>query len=138
MGANRHVYVIWTSAPCDPRTDKNASLSRVQIQAPAPTYPHTHKITHLVGSNLDTRTSLPTHTHNYPSSCSCNVLCCMTNLFCNVLVKLGKGVVEAEQGAIHELARKKSHATQHCNAKPEILNEPDSIDLKLEDENDED
>jgi len=36
----------------------------------------------------------------------------MTNLFCNVLVKFEKGAVEAEQGAIHELAWKKSHATQ--------------------------
>ena len=36
----------------------------------------------------------------------------MTNLFCNVLVKFGEGAVEAEQGAIRELAWKKSHATQ--------------------------
>jgi hypothetical protein len=37
----------------------------------------------------------------------------MTNLFCNVLVKFEKGAVEAEQGAIYELAWKKSHSTQH-------------------------
>ena len=45
------------------------------------------------------------------------VLCCMTNLFCNVLVKFGKGAVEAEQGAIHELAWKKSQATQQWERK---------------------
>jgi hypothetical protein len=27
------------------------------------------------------------------------MLCCVTNLFCNVLVKFGEGAVEAEQGA---------------------------------------
>jgi hypothetical protein len=37
----------------------------------------------------------------------------MANLFCNVFVKFGEGAVEAEQGAIRELAWKKSHATQH-------------------------
>jgi hypothetical protein len=37
----------------------------------------------------------------------------MANLYCNVLVKFGEGAVEAEQGAIRELAWKKSHATQH-------------------------
>jgi hypothetical protein len=40
----------------------------------------------------------------------------MANLFCNVLVKFGEGAVEAEQGAIRELAWKKSHATQHLRA----------------------
>jgi len=40
----------------------------------------------------------------------------MANLFCNVLVKFGEGAVEAEQGAIRELAWKKSHATQQYQA----------------------
>ena len=47
------------------------------------------------------------------------MLCCMANLFCNVLVKFGEAAVEAEQGAIRELAWKKSHATQHYVA-PQI------------------
>ena len=41
----------------------------------------------------------------------------MANLFCNVLVKFGEGAVEAEQGAIRELAWKKSHATQQLSPK---------------------
>jgi hypothetical protein len=45
------------------------------------------------------------------------VLCCVTSLFCNVLVKFGEGAVEAEQGAIHELPWKMSHATQQLVAK---------------------
>ena len=46
MGANSHVYMIWTSAPCDPKTARNASLIRVQIQAPAPANPRAHTTTH--------------------------------------------------------------------------------------------
>jgi hypothetical protein len=48
-----------------------------------------------------------------------DVLCCMANFFCNVLVKFGEGAVEAEQGAIRELAWKKSHARQHWDGKTE-------------------
>jgi len=46
------------------------------------------------------------------------LLYCMTNLFCNALVKFGEGAVEAVQGAMHELAWKTSHATQQIEAEP--------------------
>ena len=49
------------------------------------------------------------------------MLCYMTNLFCNVLVKFGENAVEAEQGAIHELSWKMSHSTQQ-NSELERMN----------------